>query len=152
MKCLFCMKQETSTETVVKINEIDYKISLCDEHAETSTIAAIKQKVQEICKQLEEITTLAKEVGIIRENTTQGIATNRQTPQIQKEETPKSKFLRPGGRGGHAPELISITNAAGEVIKGKEDIDIIKPSKLPAIGEYSSRADGGDDYAYSVGS
>jgi len=65
MKCIQCHNdQNLNTHMKVEVDGVEYEIHLCDEHAETTTMGAIRTKVADIIAKLTKSIMLATDLGI----------------------------------------------------------------------------------------
>jgi len=65
MKCIVCLTDNNlNTHMKVEIDGETYEVHLCDEHAETTTMAQVNKKVKEIKDKLKHAVQLAIDLGI----------------------------------------------------------------------------------------
>jgi len=65
MKCIVCLiDKNLNTHMKVEIDNENYEVHLCDEHAETTTMAQVTKKVKEIKDKLKNAVQLAIDLGI----------------------------------------------------------------------------------------
>jgi len=135
MKCIVCLSdKDLNTHMKVEIDNENYEVHLCDEHAENTTMSQVNKKVKEIKDKLKNAVKLAIDLGIsipeINVNTSkdkmpdmnilppshnkEAVATQMQEQVIDKEEL-KNKIKR-------EPAPVKISD--NEVINCDTDIEM----------------------------
>ena len=73
-RCLMCSSDSPqaykglNTRTVVQIDGIEYNVCLCDEHANSATMAQIRGQIIAMRNKLKEVIKLAREIGIYEDD------------------------------------------------------------------------------------